>query len=575
MKKFLPLATIGLIIFSCGGGSSSTVSKPKIEGTVETSYVEGLKVCLENTDECTYTDRNGHFELNGKIPAKVVFYLKTQNGEIAWADYSLKRNGEFIYPLKVADNNKTIAKVLGAILHALDNDTSGNKDYISLKGKLITSIEDENGNRLNINNLKEFLKNNENRFTVKFENENTGKEDEIKIDPQSGEVSLCFNGSCKEVNYNPVKYDWVVVILYAGDNNLSDFVDLDIQELQKVRIPSNIKIVGLADYLSPEGGYIYETNDTTGKYELTSTTSEPNMGDPDYIYNFLSKVYDEFPSKYRALIMWDHGLAWRVPTSKQNKLMAEDDGDKDYLYSYEFVEVLDKLKKDGIKLNLIGFDECLMGNTEVFWDISDYTDWMVGSELFEPGTGWDYTRLFSKVAQNPQLTPEEFAKDIVDAYAEAYSNRSDITMLAASSGDVKNLVDNLNRLADEFNPQNDEVVNLFQNARENAYEIEASTDTNSKQNHQLIDLYSFAVQLQNTYPEAKNIVNLINGMYKKIVGNDKVKGLSIFFPPSREFDDADYYCTPYTVQCGGYYNPFTETHWDEFLQKYLNTVSNQ
>jgi hypothetical protein len=186
MKQLLPLTTVGLILFSCGGGggggSSTAVSNSKIEGTVETSYVEGLKVCLENTDECTYTDRNGHFELNGKIPAKVVFYLKTQNGEIAWADYSLKRNGEFIYPLKVADNNETIAKVLGAILHALDNDTSGSKDYISLKGKVIASIQDENGNSLNISNLKKFLENNKSRFTVKFEDEATGKEEEIKID---------------------------------------------------------------------------------------------------------------------------------------------------------------------------------------------------------------------------------------------------------------------------------------------------------------------------------------------------------------------------------------------------------
>jgi hypothetical protein len=563
LKTFLPITVVGLILGSCGGGGNGGAIPSEISGTVKTSYVQGLKVCLENSTVCTYTDKNGHFNLEGKPPAKLVFYLNSQQGDIIWGDYYLQKKEEVIYPLKISDN-KTIAKILGAILHAMDNDTSGGKEYISLQGKLIKSVEDEAGTPLDVENLIDFLENHKKQFVIKFKDEKNSKEKEIKIYPQNGTVELCLNSICENVNYEPVKYDWTIVILYDGDNNLEDYVDDDIDELQQVKIPPNIKIIGLVDYKGTNEGYIYETNDTTGYFQLVNNTSEPHMGDADYLYNFLSKVYEKFPSKYKALIMWNHGGAWKSLERKQTKLMAVDETDEDYLYSYEFVNLLGNLSRDSIKLNLIGFDECLMGNTEVFWDISNYTDWMVGSELTESATGWDYTVLFRKVANNPELTPEQFAKYIVDAYAEAYSYDSNITMLATSSQDIKNLVDNLNKLADKFDPQNNDTVQLFKDARNNSYNITMG----------LIDLYSFAVQLEDIYPEAQNIVNLIDGMYKKIIGNDYVEGLSIFFPSNKTEDDSDYYCTADDVSCFGYYNPFTATHWDDFLQKYLNATSN-
>jgi hypothetical protein len=506
----------------------------------------------------------------------LVFYLKSKNGDIIWGTYTLKKNGETITPLKITNDNTTLAKYLGAILHALTGDTSGNQTYISVRNAIITSIESENGTALKIQNLEEFLKNNNQNLILKFKDINNNSSRKIEINVENQKIYLCNeNNDCSEINYHPYKYLWTIAIIYGGDNSLNDFVDKDINELQKVKIPDTIKIVGLADYKYQDGAYIYETNDTTGQYNLVKTDSEPDTGDPQYLYNFLKTVYENNPSKYKALIMWNHGYAWKLLQPKQNKLMNEDDTNSDYLYSYEFVRLLNKLNENGIKLNLIGFDECLMGNTEVFWDIANYTDYSVGSELLEPGDGWDYTRLFSKLAKNPEAEPEKFAQYIVDAYAEAYQNYSDITMLAASSKDIKTLVDNINNLTKEFNPDNSNIVDLFKQARENAYNIDVGGDY--AENHQLIDLYSFAVQLQDFYPEAKNIVNLIDKMYKKIVGNDDVKGLSIFFPIDKNADDQQYYCTQMNLTCSppGYYNPFTATNWDEFLQKYLNVVSNQ
>ena len=563
----------GLMLASCGGGGgggSSTSKGVTITGQVKTSYVEGLKVCVANTTRCTYTNKDGIFKLTANLPATINFYLNSTSGNLIWASYEIRNNNEVITPLKITNGNKTLAKFIGGIIHALCNDTTDSLEYLTLKGISITSIEDSKGNRLNISNLETFLKDTLQEISIKYVDQRN-EEKTIKINPSNATIQLCYQNTCKNVNYNPVNYKWTIIILYDGDNNLDPYVDKDIQELQKVLIPSDIKIVGLADYKYKNGGFIYETNDTTGKYEFVKEISEPNMGDPNYLAQFLEEYFNKYPSQYRAIIMWDHGFAWKSPSS-QYKLMAIDDTNNSYLYSYKFVQMLQNLHSENININLIGFDECLMGNTEVFWDIANYTDYMVGSELLEPANGWDYTLVFSKLANNINATPQEFAHYIVDAYAEAYANQNDITMIAASSQEIKNLVDNLNKLVSKFNPQDSTVVDIFQQARNNAYDIYTTGDY--CQNHQLIDLYSFLVGLKDYYSEAQSALNLIQKMYKKIIGNNQVHGLSIYFPNDINCDDKDYYCTS-PFQCNGYYNPFTSTNWDEFLQEYLSATSSQ
>ena len=49
----------------------------------------------------------------------------------------------------------------------------------------------------------------------------------------------------------------------------------------------------------------------------------------------------------------------------------------------------------GRKLDLIGFDACLMASLESMTVWSDYAEHYVGSEELEPGDGWDYSFLKS------------------------------------------------------------------------------------------------------------------------------------------------------------------------------------
>jgi hypothetical protein len=46
------------------------------------------------------------------------------------------------------------------------------------------------------------------------------------------------------------------------------------------------------------------------------------------------------------------------------------------------------------QLDIIGFDACLMSMWEIGSVLSPYAKHLLGSELLEPGTGWDYSALY-------------------------------------------------------------------------------------------------------------------------------------------------------------------------------------
>ena len=67
------------------------------------------------------------------------------------------------------------------------------------------------------------------------------------------------------------------------------------------------------------------------------------------------------------------------------------------------------------KLDVLGFDACLMGAAEVVSALGKYAHVFVGSQELVPGHGWDYTALAVLVEQ-PTSTPEQLARSLADGF---------------------------------------------------------------------------------------------------------------------------------------------------------------
>ena len=75
---------------------------------------------------------------------------------------------------------------------------------------------------------------------------------------------------------------------------------------------------------------------------------------------------------------------------------------------------------------------------------------LVGSEETEPNAGWPYDKVFGAIVENPDMSPEDFSKVMVDSYIESYDKGNDsdpVTLSALNSGKITSVIPALNKLA--------------------------------------------------------------------------------------------------------------------------------
>jgi len=126
MKKFY-LGTLSAItavlLIGCGGSGSSTnttsnsdnSSSTSVSGTVEASYLAGVKVCVKGTDNCAVTDSEGHFTINAAAPVE----LEIKVGNSVVGDVNANSSKVKITPAVLADENATVAAYLGTLFHVI------------------------------------------------------------------------------------------------------------------------------------------------------------------------------------------------------------------------------------------------------------------------------------------------------------------------------------------------------------------------------------------------------------------------------------------------------------------------
>src|SRR5437773_3313396 len=97
----------------------------------------------------------------------------------------------------------------------------------------------------------------------------------------------------------------LIIELFGGDNNLSDYVLEDLQEMAAGN-KGNFVVLGLADYLG-DGGQVIELSRAKG-LRVLETPGEINTGDPETLAAFIARALVTYPDvPHVALGFWDHG----------------------------------------------------------------------------------------------------------------------------------------------------------------------------------------------------------------------------------------------------------------------------
>ena len=223
---------------------------------------------------------------------------------------------------------------------------------------------------------------------------------------------------------------WLVILYSAGDNNLYSYLFDDLDELEKVGSDENTHIVSVADqgnygkqWKDAKTFYLYP-DPNTGKINspVIENLGKVNTADPEFLGTKVGELMKKFPSDYVTVIISDHGAGWEGA--------VEDDTHNKFMNLQDIKKALSKaVEVGGKKIDLLGWDACLMAMAEVGYELKDFAKYMVASEQLEGADGWPYGSIFGKalsdvlkVAQqmmliNVDVEPKDLATMMVKAAA--------------------------------------------------------------------------------------------------------------------------------------------------------------
>lgn len=371
-----------------------------------------------------------------------------------------------------------------------------------------------------------------------------------------------------------VQAEWTVLVYLDGDNDLEQEALDDFAEMASVGSNKSLNIVvqfdrisSAEDWDSRASGdwrgvkrFRVERNQKPTKANQLADLGEQNMGDPRTLADFAAWGIARYPARHYALIFWDHGAAWPGVAN-------DDSSDGDLLTLPELSQALADVRvRTGVqKLDLIGFDACLMGQIDVLQAIAPFGQVAIGSADLEPGQGWAWNAWLSDLARAPGKDAVALAPSIITSFAAFYKQEDDpsVTLAAFDLARIDQMTNQLDTLAGALIAALPKSYRAIGQARAHAAEY-ASGDTDIS----AIDLGYLASSLASS-GAGQPVTNAARALSQTLkqariaqghgADHPRSSDLSIYFPRKKKHYDATYVDS----------SPLTRsTRWDEFLQAF-------
>jgi hypothetical protein len=231
--------------------------------------------------------------------------------------------------------------------------------------------------------------------------------------------------------------DWTIMV-YMTASNLGQhaFDNINQMEQAATKLPGTVHIAVLLDQSSAPGLARFATGGDPAPWgdagqalivpdtdpgaiatPFDRSIGEQDTGNPATLAGFIGWAAARAPANHYALILWDHGNGVRG--------FNDDDGDgvaADSLTVPELAAALGQAAAAGVRLDLVGFDSCLMAMAEVGYALRPYAQQVVASEQDEPGAGYDYSTAFDPLVGDPGAGAAALATGLVQSYQNRYQD---------------------------------------------------------------------------------------------------------------------------------------------------------
>jgi len=294
---------------------------------------------------------------------------------------------------------------------------------------------------------------------------------------------------------------WTFMV-YMSDCDLEYFAISDLNEMETVGSNDNLNIIvqldrwesdsdqddtSNGDWKTAKRFYVSKDQDTdTINSDEITDLGEINTGDSDELVKFVQWAMQTYPADHYFLDLWDHGDGIEGVCCEQSM------EPNDIITMEELKNALATITDQGTnKLDIVGFDACLMSTIEVANEVAPYADYMIASEVTEPGTGWDYSFL-ENLIQDPNLGAVELGKKIVDSFvAQGSINPAQtFTLALLNLAENKMVIEKLNNLSQSIRDADITEMTVLKEARRSAQPIQEGRSSES------VDLYDLAGKIK-------------------------------------------------------------------------------
>ncbi len=302
--------------------------------------------------------------------------------------------------------------------------------------------------------------------------------------------------------------EWTIMVFMAGDNNLWESGDADINEMERVGSSDKVTMVvefdrlgsGTREVAAANGGWRGARRFLIKKDTEPHRISSPvvgELGDIDMaseqaVVDFAKWARAAYPARRYALILWNHGTGWKeimpsimdasalgygaAPNARRRsgnagrQRYADDAFNPTFNPPSSFIpniaysinyddtagtamniptlgQTLAKVKGVlGQPIDLLGFDACLMQMLEVAYECAPSARWQVGAAEREPETGWAYDAVLAALEKKPAMDPKELGEVIARTYHAAGASAEGGSNSTISLLDLAKISEITNRL---------------------------------------------------------------------------------------------------------------------------------
>ncbi|MBX3166159.1 MAG: hypothetical protein KF760_02060 [Candidatus Eremiobacteraeota bacterium] len=232
----------------------------------------------------------------------------------------------------------------------------------------------------------------------------------------------------------PELKDWTVLVYSVSDNNLYRYMQMDLDEAERIGSTNEMNLLAETSH-QPRGGNVVrlklETDATPGLKSpvVQDLGRQHDMAKSSSLADSIAWAMKEYPSKNFMLICSDHGAGWKgahhaESTDSWMNLSDLEDG------------LRQAQEQTGKKIDVLGFDECLMASTEVAHQLQPYANYLVASEETEGGAGWQYDQALGG-AKTSNSNSRVLSGKVLNYAAAALRSREPLTPESMAKGIVQ------------------------------------------------------------------------------------------------------------------------------------------